>query len=88
MYNEGISKAGDLIDLATQLEIITKRGAFYSYGDIRLGQGRENAKDFLRANTDLADEIELSIRQQALSGDLPLPVSGGDDEGGLGDDEA
>src|SRR5574342_1088084 len=42
MYNEGISKAGDLIDLATQLEIITKRGSFFSYGDVRLGQGREN----------------------------------------------
>jgi recombination protein RecA len=46
MYNEGISKAGDLIDLATQLDVINKRGSFYSYGDIRLGQGRENARNF------------------------------------------
>ena len=45
MYNEGISKAGDIIDLGTQLEIITKRGAFFSYGETRLGQGRENAKN-------------------------------------------
>ena len=45
MYNEGISKAGDLLDLATELDIITKRGSFYSYGDLRLGQGRENAKE-------------------------------------------
>ena len=44
MYNEGISKAGDILDLATQLEIIQKRGAFFSYGDLRLGQGRENAR--------------------------------------------
>jgi recombination protein RecA len=81
MYNEGISKAGDLIDLASGLEIVVKRGSFYSYGDIRLGQGRENAKEFLRQNSDLAEEIELAIRQQALSGDLPLNF-GGEDSGG------
>lgn len=80
MYNEGISKAGDLLDLATNLDIITKRGSFYSYGDIRLGQGRENSKDFLRQNRDLAEEIELAIRQQALSGEIALPLGGGDDE--------
>ncbi|HSQ26279.1 MAG TPA: recombinase RecA [Anaerolineales bacterium] len=80
MYNEGISKAGDLLDLATNLDIITKRGSFYSYGDIRLGQGRENSKDFLRQNRDLAEEIELAIRQQALSGEIALPLGGGDEE--------
>src|SRR5512134_2657520 len=53
MYNEGISKYGDLLDLATNIEVVTKRGAFFSYGDIRLGQGRENAKDYLRQNPDL-----------------------------------
>jgi recombination protein RecA len=87
MYNEGISKSGDLIDLATQLEIISKRGSFYSYGDIRLGQGRENAKDFLRQNRDLADEIELAIREQALSGGLPLPFGSESDETSLDDSE-
>ena len=76
MYNEGISKAGDLIDLATQLDVINKRGSFYSYGDIRLGQGRENAKEFLRQNSDLSDEIEVAVREQAMSGSLPLPFSG------------
>lgn len=74
MYNEGISKAGDILDLATELEIIEKRGSYYSYGDVRLGQGRENAKDFLRENPDLSNEIELSIRQQALSNTLPFPL--------------
>lgn len=68
MYNEGISTAGDILDLGTQLEIITKRGAFYSYGDIRLGQGRENAKEFLRQNTDLLDEIDNAIREHAMQG--------------------
>jgi recombination protein RecA len=73
MYNEGISKAGDILDLATELGLIDKRGSFYSYGDIRLGQGRENAKSFLRENPDMMDEIDISIRQQALSGILPMP---------------
>jgi recombination protein RecA len=76
MYTEGISKAGDVLDLATELTIVDKRGSFYNYGDIRLGQGRENAKDFLRQNPDLMDEIELGVRQQAVSGVLPVPMGG------------
>ncbi|MCZ7550663.1 MAG: recombinase RecA [Anaerolineales bacterium] len=90
MFNEGISKVGDLLDLATQLEIVQKRGAFFSYGDVRIGQGRENAKDYLRANPDLAAEIENVIRAKALGGELSLPIDmGGDDsDGGLGDEEA
>ena len=89
MFNEGISKEGDIIDLATQLEIITKRGAFFSYGDIRLGQGRENAKEFLRQNGDLANEIELAVRQRAMGGDLPLnfATAGGSADDSGGDEE-
>jgi recombination protein RecA len=79
MYNEGISKSGDLLDLATGLEIITKRGSFYNYGDIRLGQGRENSKDFLKANPDLTEEIEIAVRQQAMSGEIPLAFGGEED---------
>jgi recombination protein RecA len=78
MYNEGISKSGDILDLATELSLIDKRGSFYSYGDIRLGQGRENAKGFLRENPDMMEEIDLAIRQQTLSGILPMAV--GEDE--------
>lgn len=80
MYNEGISKVGDIIDLATQLEIITKRGAFFSHGDVRLGQGRENAKEFLRQNNDLAKEIEQEVRQRALGGEVPLSLSHPDED--------
>lgn len=86
MYSEGISKMGDILDLATTLEIVTKRGSFYSYGDIRLGQGRENAKDFLKQNPDLADEIESAIRQQALSGEIPLAVNRGEVDSGEDED--
>jgi recombination protein RecA len=62
MYNEGISKSGDILDLATQFEIVQKRGAFFSYEDTRLGQGRENAKEFLRQNPELMAKIEAAIR--------------------------
>ena len=79
MYNEGISTAGDLLDLGVSLDIITKRGSFYSYGDLRLGQGRENSKEYLNQNPDLAEEIELAIRQQSLSGIMPAGF--GDDDG-------
>jgi recombination protein RecA len=65
MYNEGISKVGDILDLGVEMELISKRGSFYSYGDLRLGQGRENAKGYLRENPDLARELEVGIRTSA-----------------------
>jgi len=70
MYAEGISKVGDILDLATELEIIQKRGSFYSYDDLRLAQGREKAKNFLRENPDLAEKIEVAVREALL----PSPV--------------
>lgn len=79
MYNEGISKVGDLIDLATQLGIVDKRGAFFSYGETRLGQGRENSKEFLRQNPAVADEIEVTIRQRATGGEVALPLAIGEE---------
>jgi recombination protein RecA len=80
MFNEGISRSGDVLDLATKFEVVQKRGAFFSYGDIRLGQGRENAKDFLRQNPDLMAEIDTVIRQKALSGEIALPLDMGVEE--------
>jgi recombination protein RecA len=62
MFGEGISKQGDLLDLATQLGIVEKRGAFFRYNGELIGQGRENAKDFLRMNLAVAYEIEMAIR--------------------------
>ncbi|MDO5529377.1 MAG: recombinase RecA [Paracoccus sp. (in: a-proteobacteria)] len=61
MYGEGISKMGELIDLGVKAGVVEKSGAWYSYGDQRIGQGRENAKQFLRDNPDLALEIEDKI---------------------------
>ncbi|MBN1284816.1 MAG: recombinase RecA [Anaerolineae bacterium] len=65
MYNEGISKAGDILDLAANLDIIAKRGAFYRYNDEIIGQGRENAKDTLRANPGVMYAIEQAVRAQS-----------------------
>lgn len=65
MYNEGISKVGDLLDLGVEMDIIDKHGSWYSYGDLRLGQGRENSKEFLRQNVELAQEVEKAVREQA-----------------------
>lgn len=62
MYNEGISKLGEILDIGSELGVIKKSGAFFSYGDTKLGQGRENAKNFLKENADLANEIEEVIR--------------------------
>ncbi|MEN8376100.1 MAG: recombinase RecA [Gemmatimonadota bacterium] len=66
MYNEGISHNGLLIDLGVDTEIVDKAGAWFSYGDVRLGQGRENAKGYLAENPDIANEIEDKVRD-ALS---------------------
>ncbi|MFB0535091.1 MAG: recombinase RecA, partial [Anaerolineae bacterium] len=68
MYNEGISREGDLLDMAVELGTVEKSGSYYSFGETRLGQGRENAKEFLRENVAVALEIENRIREGA---DLP-----------------
>jgi len=65
MYGEGVSKTGELIDLGVKAGVVEKSGAWFSYNSQRLGQGRENAKTFLRENPELAKEIEASLRQNA-----------------------
>ncbi len=74
MYDEGISREGDLIDVAVEMGLLEKRGAHYSYGDARLGQGRENAKEFLRENPQVAQEISDMVRKQAGLPLVPWPV--------------
>ncbi|MCY0867555.1 MAG: recombinase RecA [Aquificota bacterium] len=65
LYGEGICKLCDLIDVASELKVINKSGAWYSYGDIRLGQGKEQAKKFLMENPEIAQEIENKVREVA-----------------------
>jgi len=64
IYGEGISKEGNILDIAVQLDIIRKSGAWFSYNDQRLGQGRENVKKFLKENPEICQEIEAKIRSQ------------------------
>jgi recombination protein RecA len=65
MYNEGISRTGDVLDLSVDYGLVDKRGAYFRYGETLLGQGRENAKIFLYENPDLLDELEYLIRREA-----------------------
>ena len=64
MYGEGISKYGDLLDLASDMNIVQKSGTWYSHGEDRLGQGRENVKVYLKENQDFAEKIEISVRKK------------------------
>ena len=65
MFGEGISKVGELLDLGVKLGIVQKSGAWFNYGDIRLGQGRDNSKQFLKDNPEIANDIEGQIRANA-----------------------
>jgi recombination protein RecA len=81
MANEGISRAGNILDVGVEHEIIRKSGAWFYLGEDRLGQGRENAKQFLNENPALADEIERLIRSQAMATPVTtIPTAAEDDE--------
>ncbi|HET7558639.1 MAG TPA: recombinase RecA [Limnochordia bacterium] len=85
MFGEGISREGSILDVAAEIDVVQKSGAWFSYGDIRLGQGRENAKEYLKTNPELCDEIEKRVREHfgltkpALDG---ADAAAADDEGG------
>jgi recombination protein RecA len=63
VFGEGISKVGDILDLATNANVITKGGAWYSYEGAKIGQGRENAKHYLKENPAVCDEVEMKVRE-------------------------
>lgn len=74
MYGQGISHEGCLVDLGTELDILNKSGAWYSYGETRLGQGKEKVKDYLKENPELAKEIEAKIRAATVNKVVAQPV--------------
>ena len=90
MYGEGVSKTGELIDLGVKAGIVEKSGAWFSYNSERLGQGRENAKQFLKDNPAVAEEIELALRQNAglIAGSLLEGEPSEEEEGGAAGDAA
>ena len=67
MYGEGISKWGELVDLAVQMDVVQKSGSWFSMGDERIGQGKDSVKAFLQANTDIAEQVEAQVREKLLS---------------------
>jgi recombination protein RecA len=67
LYNQGISKEGDLLDLATKYEFVRKAGAFYSYGETKLGQGRESSKAYLTENPAITKELDAKIRERVAT---------------------
>jgi recombination protein RecA len=79
MYNQGISRSGDVVDLGVTMNIIDKRGAYFRYNDMLLGQGRENAKTFLEENSAIMSEIEQIIRQ-TMATNVFVPDSATEDE--------
>ena len=74
MYGEGISREGGLLDVGVAMDVVTKTGAWFTFTDTRLGQGREASKDFLRGNPDVAAEIERQVRSKIH--EVPVPVEG------------
>lgn len=88
MHDQGINKTAEILDMATELDIIKKRGAFYSYQDLKLGQGRDKSIDFLDTNLELRDEIEEKIREFAKDSESPiLQFTAGDEEDDDDDDD-
>ena len=85
MYGEGISKTGELIDLGVKAEVIEKSGSWYSYGDERIGQGRENARKFLLEHPEVMDRVERQIRMNEglIEDDLLMPKEEQVDDGAL-----
>jgi recombination protein RecA len=73
LYGEGISRQGELIDLGVKHDIIDKAGAWYSYKGDRIGQGKDNVRNFLRGNPELAQDIEQQLRVKLLN-QAPVPV--------------
>jgi recombination protein RecA len=83
MYGEGVSKTGELIDLGVKAGVVEKSGAWFSYDSQRIGQGRENAKQFLKDNPDIANRIEAAVRQNSgLIAEAILQGEEGKDEDG------
>jgi len=87
MFNEGISTSGDLLDMAVDAKVIDKSGAWFNYGEVRIGQGRENAKRFLKENPELFDEVRRGVLAAKATAPAPaVPADADEDEGDPGEE--
>ena len=75
MYGEGISMAGGLLDVGVAADVVSKTGAWFNYGDVRLGQGREQSKEFLKSNPEVAAEIDAKLRAMSTTLEVPVAVA-------------
>ena len=80
LYGEGISREGELLDLAVEHDLIKKSGAFYSYEGERIGQGRDNARKYLKEHPEQFDEIEKKLRTEFLANPNEIPMDMGSEE--------
>ncbi|HAB7885424.1 TPA_asm: DNA recombination/repair protein RecA, partial [Listeria monocytogenes] len=88
MYGEGISREGELVDMAAEVDVINKSGSWYSYKEERIGQGRENAKQYLKEHTDIRDEISKRVREEyEIDGSSKEPLDEKEETLSLLDDE-
>jgi recombination protein RecA len=78
IYGEGISKVGEIVDLGVEMEIVKKSGSWFSYGDTKLGQGRESVKQLFLDNPELADEVEAKVKEKAFAGTFTGKVEMGE----------
>jgi recombination protein RecA len=74
MYGEGISKVGEIVDLGVDLNILKKSGSWFSYGETRLGQGRDSVKALIKDNPELMEELELKIKDALVKPDVEIPM--------------
>ena len=87
VYGEGISREGTLLDMAVERDIIHKSGAWFSYKDQRIGQGRENTRLYLRDHPEITDEIDAIIRQEIFADKPAKPIAPEEDPGELPDED-
>lgn len=81
MYGKGISRVGEILDMAVELDVVKKSGSWFSYGETKLGQGRDSVKELLADNLELLEEIELGVKTKLGIGDAELPVEPGEADG-------
>ena len=86
LYGEGISRTGEILDFGVEMDLIKKAGAFYSYKEVRIGQGRDNARQYILEHPVIFDELDTAIREKMIAAPIPAPVIADNEEAPSEDD--
>jgi recombination protein RecA len=86
LYGEGISRTGEILDFGVEMDLIKKAGAFYSYKEVRIGQGRDNARQYILEHPVIFDELDTAIREKMIATPIPAPVIADNEEAPSEDD--